>query len=64
MEVDFILVKNKQIVAIEVKSGRHADNNGLSLFRRQYQPFRAFTVGANGIPVEEFLQTDLRRLFA
>ena len=62
-EVDFVLVKNDQVVAIEVKSGRRSLNNGLSLFREQYRPRRAFTVGTGGLPLEEFLSADLSRLF-
>lgn len=62
-EVDFILVKNGKVIAIEVKSGRRGSNNGLPLFREQFHPLRSFIVGTNGIPVEEFLTTDLTRLF-
>lgn len=62
-EVDFILVKNGKIIGIEVKSGRRGSNNGLPLFREQFHPLRSFIVGTNGIPVEEFLTTDLNRLF-
>lgn len=62
-EVDFILVKNGKVIGIEVKSGRRGSNNGLPLFREQFHPLRSFIVGTNGIPVEEFLTTDLTRLF-
>lgn len=62
-EVDFILVKNGKVIAIEVKSGRRGSNNGLPLFREQFHPLRSFVVGTNGISVEEFLSTDLGRLF-
>lgn len=62
-EVDFILVKNGKVIAIEVKSGRRGSNNGLPLFREQFHPLRSFVVGTNGISVEEFLSTDLTRLF-
>lgn len=62
-EVDFILVKNGKVIAIEVKSGRRGSNNGLPLFREQFHPLRSFIVGTNGISVEEFLSTDLGRLF-
>lgn len=62
-EVDFILVKGGKVIAIEVKSGRRGSNNGLALFREKFRPLRSFIVGTNGIPVEEFLSTDLGRLF-
>ena len=63
-EVDFVLVRNGQVIAIEVKSGRRSLNSGLPLFREQYRPLRAFTVGTGGLSLEEFLSADLRRLFA
>lgn len=62
-EVDFILVKNGKVIGIEVKSGRRGNNDGLPLFREQFHPLRSFVVGTNGISVEEFLSTDLARLF-
>lgn len=62
-EVDFVLVKNENTIAIEVKSGRRGNNNGLPLFREQFHPKRSFIVGTGGISVEEFLTTDLNRLF-
>jgi predicted AAA+ superfamily ATPase len=61
-EVDFIIEYNRQSIAIEVKSGRRTDNQGLALFQKQFQPKRAFVVGSGGIPVEDFLTGDLERL--
>ncbi|MDO4181318.1 MAG: AAA family ATPase [Bacteroidales bacterium] len=62
-EVDFVLVKNENTVAIEVKSGRRGYNNGLPLFREQFHPGRSFIVGTGGISVEEFLTINLDLLF-
>jgi len=62
-EVDYILERNGKLVAIEVKSGKHVNNAGLSLFRERYHPHSAFIVGTNGIPFEQFLQTNPQDLF-
>lgn len=61
-EVDFIIEYNRQCIAIEVKSGRRTNNQGLALFQKQFQPMRFFVVGSGGIPVEDFLTGDLERL--
>ena len=61
-EVDFIIEYNRQCIAIEVKSGRRTDNQGLALFKEQFRPKQAFVVGSGGIPVEDFLTGDLERL--
>jgi len=50
-EVDYILRKDNQLVAIEVKSGRRSTNSGLSRFRETFNPHRAFVVGTNGMGI-------------
>ncbi|MBN1547913.1 MAG: DUF4143 domain-containing protein, partial [Syntrophaceae bacterium] len=56
-EVDFVLTRGNKIAAIEVKSGQRKDNlPGLSLFAKQYKTAKKWLVGADGIPVENFLQ--------
>lgn len=62
-EVDFILVKRRKKVAIEVKSGRRTTNEGLSLFAKSYNPHRSLVVGSGGFSFEEFLSLDLTLLF-
>lgn len=62
-ELDFILVKRRKKVAIEVKSGRRMTNEGLSLFAKSYNPFRSLVVGSGGLSFEEFLSLDLELLF-
>lgn len=62
-EVDFILQKNKQLIAIEIKSGKRSNNAGLFIFRDLYQPKSAFTVGTGGISLEDFLSSDPNKLF-
>lgn len=62
-EVDFVLVKRRKKVAIEVKSGRRTTNAGLAKFTGAYKPFRALVVGSGGLSFEEFLSMDLNLLF-
>jgi predicted AAA+ superfamily ATPase len=55
-EVDFVLRQDQNVVAIEVKSGRRRDSlPGMEVFARQFKPRRQLLVGAQGIPLEEFL---------
>jgi len=55
-EVDFVLSRGAKIATIEVKSGHRPDKlPGLALFARQHKSIRKWLVGADGIPVEEFL---------
>lgn len=62
-EVDFILEYNRQCIAIEVKSGRKTTNAGISVFKEKFRPLHTFIVGNGGIPLEEFLSSDLKYLF-
>lgn len=62
-EVDFILEYNRQCIAIEVKSGRRTTNAGISVFKEKFRPLHTFIVGNGGIPLEEFLSSDLKYLF-
>ncbi len=63
-EVDFVLVKNSKIVAVEVKSNHDKDTSGLHTFHELYHPHRSVLVGEGGLPVETFLHSDLKELFA
>ena len=36
-EVDFVLEKGGKVVGLEVKSGAHADNEGMGVFRSPFQ---------------------------
>ena len=62
-EVDFILQRSRQLVAIEVKSGRRKMNQGLTLFREQFHPTTELVVGSEAMPIEQFLLMDIERLF-
>lgn len=62
-EVDYILELRGETIAIEVKSGRRTTNKGLGIFRERFNPRYAIVVGSGGIPVEDFLQIDLEKLW-
>lgn len=62
-EVDYVLVRRKKKVAIEVKSGRRTINNGLPKFAEAYKPHKSLVVGSGGLSFEEFLTMDLNLLF-
>jgi len=55
-EVDFVLRRGNKLTAIEVKSGRRRDHlPGLAQFSREFDVSRTLLVGADGIPLDEFL---------
>ena len=62
-EVDFILQRSRQLVAIEVKSGRRKMNQGLTHFREQFHPTTELVVGGEAMPIEQFLLMDIEILF-
>lgn len=58
-EVDFVLEKGENSIAIEVKSGRRQNNKGIYIFNQQFHPTASVVVGGPGISVEQFLSMDL-----
>ncbi|MBI2535868.1 MAG: ATP-binding protein [Gemmatimonadetes bacterium] len=61
-EVDFVVRSGRLITAIEVKSGRTRDAlPGMAAFAEAFRPKRQLIVGADGIPVEEFLSRPVER---
>ena len=58
-EVDYVLQRGKELVAIEVKSGRlKAALPGMAAFTAAAKVRKALLVGPRGIPLEDFLATD------
>ncbi|MBU8901876.1 MAG: ATP-binding protein [Victivallales bacterium] len=58
MEVDFVLVKGDKVTAIEVKGGaKSVTLPGIDAFSKEFNVSRKLLVGAQGIPLEEFLMT-------
>ena len=63
-EVDYVLVNDKEVVAIEVKSGGIRSNlAGMAAFIDLYKPRRAIQVGTQGLSLEEFLCTPIENFF-
>lgn len=62
-EVDFVLEKGGKVIGLEVKSGAHADNEGMSVFAEKFQPDKVLLVGTEGIPYDEFLKMSPQELF-
>ena len=62
-EVDYVIEKGGEAIAIEVKSGKKSTNRGLSLFNEEFHPRALFTVGTDGIPFEQFLSMNPADLF-
>jgi predicted AAA+ superfamily ATPase len=62
-EVDYVMEKGTDVVAIEVKSGRDSSNKGLALFEQEFHPRGLFLVGTDGIPFEKFLSMNPVDLF-
>ena len=61
-EVDFIVVRDGEITAIEVKSGRRGMNSGLPAFVEAFHPIRSFVVGTGGVNIEDFLSSDFEMI--
>jgi predicted AAA+ superfamily ATPase len=64
VEVDFVIQRGSEIVALEVKSGapRHA-RSGLQAFRNEFTPKAAFLIGSGGMPLEDFFLESPMRFF-
>ena len=57
-EVDYVIQRGTDVVANEVKSGYDSSNAGMAVFDELFHPKAMFTVGTDGIPLEEFLQME------
>ena len=63
-EVDFVLQRGNRLVAFEVKSGtRRTSVSGLATFRDRYDCETTVVIGADGIPLYEFLSTPAKEWF-
>ncbi len=61
-EVDFVIERGEECVAIEVKSGRKGMNSGLPKFNEVFHPKFSFVVGSQGMKLEDFLCADIGKL--
>ena len=62
LEVDFIVVRDGEVTAIEVKSGRRGMNSGLPEFIEAFHPKRSFVVGTDGVSIEDFLSCEVEEI--
>lgn len=61
-EVDFVIVRDGEVTAIEVKSGRRGMNSGLPAFVEAFHPKRSFIVGTGGVSLEDFLSCEVETI--
>jgi len=61
-EVDYVILNNGEITAIEVKSGRRGMNSGLPTLTNTFHPKKSYVVGTGGVPLEDFLLADMELL--
>ena len=59
-EVGYVVERGRTVWGLEVKSGRPRPVSGLLAFRRTYPKTRTLIIGAEGIPLEDFLGADPR----
>ncbi|GAA4402654.1 ATP-binding protein [Nibrella viscosa] len=62
-EVDFVLKSGKQVVGLEVKSGRFRQAAGMVAFQTKFKPHKVVLIGQTGIPWPDFLRADPAILF-
>lgn len=62
-EVDFIIRKDKKIIAVEVKSGRAKFHAGLEIFKKKYKPFKTLLISEDSLHWEVFLKLNIDELF-
>lgn len=55
--------KDRQVIAIEVKSGLRRKARGIDVFVKKYQPYKALMVGSEGLPWQQFLALNPLELF-
>lgn len=63
MEVDYLIKKKNELVAIEVKSNDEMTNKGLEYVKDHFNCSNTLVVGPNGFPTETFLKMNPAELF-
>jgi uncharacterized protein len=57
-EVDFVLKSGREIIGLEVKSGRKKESiPGMEIFAKHFPLKRTLLIGTGGIPIDAFLKT-------
>lgn len=62
-EVDFVLLYRGKVIAIEVKSETRNKISGMMEFKKKFPYCKVYLIGASGLPVSQFLQTNPIDLF-
>jgi len=62
-EIDFVLEQRGKVIGIEVKSGAKKPITGMAAFRKQFKPDKILLIGGDGLPWQDFLQSDPLKLF-
>jgi predicted AAA+ superfamily ATPase len=62
-EVDFVLQRGEELVALEVKSTAKRSKAGMDAFREQFKPDKTYLVGQSGLPWEDLLAMPAEKLF-
>lgn len=62
-EVDFVLVRGRKVIGLEVKSGRRTSGKGLTTFSEMFHPYKTIVIGTGGLDLETFFSMDLKLLF-
>lgn len=62
-EVDYVVVYNNRVIALEVKSGKTGKLSGLGAFDKKFKPEKSLLIGDAGIHWQEFLQMNVLDLF-
>ncbi len=63
-EVDFVLKKGENIVAIEVKTGFKSESlKGMNTFIQNFPKSKPLLIGTGGIPVADFFKIEIEELF-
>ncbi len=62
-EIDFVLVRDAEILGLEVKSGRRTSGNGLAAFKRQFPHAQTLVIGTGGLALDLFFRTAPEQLF-
>lgn len=62
-EVDFVLQMGEHVIGIEIKSGPAKQTSGMQAFSKKFQPHKVLLVGDSGLPWQEFLEIEPKKLF-
>jgi predicted AAA+ superfamily ATPase len=62
-EVDFIIEKGGNTVALEIKSGATQSRSGMTAFQKQFNSYKVLLVGNSGMPWQDFLKLNPVELF-